>query len=108
MECVYSSEEQVTEMLPLSKEQRKNPEEFGVVDNFRYMYMWVRLCVVMCGDVALGTWSHAGCLYCLVVFRVYDSGCIEGSEGTSIGRRRVLLLLFDFLWMFFPYLCRQR
>ena len=36
VECVYSSEEQVTEMLPLSKEQKKNPEEFGVVDNFRY------------------------------------------------------------------------
>eukprot|EP00752_Nemacystus_decipiens_P012240 g10849.t1 len=35
VECVYSSEEQVTEMLPLSKEQEKNPEEFGVVDNFR-------------------------------------------------------------------------
>ena len=37
MECVYSSEEQVTEMLPLSKEKKKNPEEFGVVDNFRYV-----------------------------------------------------------------------
>ncbi|CAN0324608.1 unnamed protein product, partial [Hapterophycus canaliculatus] len=36
VECVYSSEEQVTEMLPLSKEQEKNPAEFGVVDNFRY------------------------------------------------------------------------
>lgn len=35
VECVYSSEEQVTEMLPLSKEQAKNPEEFGVVDKFR-------------------------------------------------------------------------
>eukprot|EP00904_Undaria_pinnatifida_P007541 jgi/Undpi1/3917/HiC_scaffold_16.g07285.m1 len=35
VECVYSSEEQVVEMLPLSKEQKKNPEEFGVVDNFR-------------------------------------------------------------------------
>ncbi|CAN0305397.1 unnamed protein product [Ectocarpus sp. 4 AP-2014] len=35
VECVYSSEEQVTEMLPLSKEQEKNPEDFGVVDNFR-------------------------------------------------------------------------
>eukprot|EP00903_Cladosiphon_okamuranus_P013344 g12437.t1 len=35
VECVYSSEEQVTEMLPLSKEQKQNPEEFGVVDNFR-------------------------------------------------------------------------
>ncbi|CAM9575002.1 unnamed protein product, partial [Laminaria digitata] len=35
VECVYSSEEQVAEMLPLSKEQEKNPEEFGVVDNFR-------------------------------------------------------------------------
>ena len=35
VECVYSSEEQVAEMLPLSKEQKKNPEEFGVVDNVR-------------------------------------------------------------------------
>ncbi|CBJ33328.1 conserved unknown protein [Ectocarpus siliculosus] len=35
VECVYSSEEQVTEMLPLSKEQEKNPGDFGVVDNFR-------------------------------------------------------------------------
>lgn len=36
VECVYSSEEQVTEMLPLSKEQATNPSEFGVVDNFRF------------------------------------------------------------------------
>lgn len=36
VECVYSSEEQVTEMLPLSKEQEESPGEFGVVDNFRY------------------------------------------------------------------------
>lgn len=36
VECVFSSEEQVAEMLPLSKEQEKNPEDFGVVDNFRY------------------------------------------------------------------------
>ena len=42
MECVYSSEEQVTEMLPLSKEQKKNPEEFGVVDNFRYALGFAR------------------------------------------------------------------
>lgn len=43
VECVYSSEEQVTEMLPLSKEQKKNPEEFGVVDNFRYALGFVLL-----------------------------------------------------------------
>lgn len=36
VECVYSSEEQVTEMLPLSKEQEESPGDFGVVDNFRY------------------------------------------------------------------------
>ena len=42
VECVYSSEEQVTEMLPLSKEQKKNPEEFGVVDNFRYALGFAR------------------------------------------------------------------
>lgn len=35
VECVYSSEEQVTEMLPLSDEQHEKPEEFGVVENFR-------------------------------------------------------------------------
>lgn len=35
VECVYSSEEQVTQMLPLSKEQKSNPAEYGVVDNFR-------------------------------------------------------------------------
>lgn len=35
VECVYSSEEQVTEMLPLSEEQQQNPGEFGIVENFR-------------------------------------------------------------------------
>ncbi|CAM9529955.1 unnamed protein product [Discosporangium mesarthrocarpum] len=35
VKCIYSSEEAVAEMLPLSKEQEKNPEEFGAVENFR-------------------------------------------------------------------------
>lgn len=37
VKCVYSSEEQVAEMLPLSETQQQNPAEFGVVDNFRYI-----------------------------------------------------------------------
>lgn len=59
VECVYSSEEQVTEMLPLSKEQKKNPKEFGVVDNFRCASGFVLRCGCQTG--------HAGCLFVLSV-----------------------------------------
>lgn len=53
MECVYSSEEQVAEMLPLSKEQEENPSEFGVVDNFRCIYVY--MCIGVFGHSKKGT-----------------------------------------------------
>ena len=81
MECVYSSEEQVTEMLPLSKEKKKNPEEFGVVDNFRYVC--VRFCSGGVGvNLTFAQPVRSLFVICVFGFGWYESRVRQGSGGT--------------------------